>query len=235
VRLQLPLSSLTSYYLCFCSTYPREAATVAMAGHAVVVHAAETSVQEAAMTQASTMAWVKDEENRATLAEREAREMVSRVEVESAMALNSAREETDSLVRKITLLKGELVEVHQACEVVEENACGLSDAAVVAERWREEFERGHREQLEELTLLQTQGSELCFAIVGPPQVRNHLSEGMWLAALCHTEMAIELDTLRTVVSSTVVLALGCSPDETFWVEVVDKLVAEFWNLEERHS
>jgi hypothetical protein len=163
------------------------------------------------------MAWVKDEENRATLAEREAREMVSRVEVESAMALNSSREETDSLVRKITFLKGELVEVHQACEVVEE------------------FERGHREQLEELTLLQTQGSELCFAIVGPPQVRNHLSEGMWLAALCHTEMAIELDTLRTVVSSTVVLALGCSPDETFWVEVVDKLVAEFWNLEERHS
>jgi hypothetical protein len=209
VRLHLLLSSLTSYYLCFCSTYPREAATVAMAGHAVVVLAAETSVQEAAMTQASTMAWVKDEENRATLAEREAREMVSRVEVESAMALNSAREETDSLVRKITLLKGELVEVHQACEVVEE------------------FERGHREQLEELTLLQTQGSELCFAIVGPPQVRNHLSEGMWLAALCHTEMAIELDTLRTVVSSTVVLALGCSPDETFWVEVVDKLVAEF--------
>jgi hypothetical protein len=47
--------------------------------------------------------------------------------------------------------------------------------------WREEFEREHREQFEELTLLQTQGYELCLAIVGPPRVRNHLSEGMQIS------------------------------------------------------
>jgi hypothetical protein len=26
--------------------------------------------------------------------------------------------------------------------------------------------------------------------------------------------------------------LGCSPDKTFWVEVVDALAAEFWKPEE---
>jgi hypothetical protein len=31
------------------------------------------------------------------------------------------------------------------------------------------------EHFEELTLLQTQGFELCHAIVSPPRVRNHLS------------------------------------------------------------
>jgi hypothetical protein len=38
-------------------------------------------------------------------------------------------------------------------------------------------EKEHQEQFEELTLLQTWGSELCLAIAGPPRVRNHLSEG----------------------------------------------------------
>jgi hypothetical protein len=57
------------------------------------------------------------------------------------------------------------------------------------------------EQFEELTLLQTRGSELCLAIVSPPSVWNHLSEGMWVAALCHTKMAGELAALWAAVSS----------------------------------
>jgi hypothetical protein len=66
-------------------------------------------------------------------------------------------------------------------------------------------------------------------------VRNQLSEGMQIAALCHTEMARELIVLWVVASSTVELVLGHSPDETFRLEVVGELVAEFQKLEERRS
>jgi hypothetical protein len=38
-------------------------------------------------------------------------------------------------------------------------------------------EREHREQFEELSLLQARGSELCLTIVSSPQVRKHLSVG----------------------------------------------------------
>jgi hypothetical protein len=75
--------------------------------------------------------------------------------------------------------------------------------------------------------LQTQGSKLCFAIVGPPWARNHLLEGMQITALHHTEMAGELAAVLTTMSSTVEFALWCLPDETFQVEVVDDLAAEF--------
>jgi hypothetical protein len=87
-------------------------------------------------------------------------------------------------------------------------------------------ERERQEQFEELTLLQTRGSELCHAIVGTPRVRNHFSEGMQLAALRHTEVAGELATWAAM-SSTVELALGRSPNEVFRVEVVGELVAKF--------
>jgi hypothetical protein len=40
-------------------------------------------------------------------------------------------------------------------------------------------------------------------------------------------MAGELVALQAVVTSAVEFVLGRSPDETFWVEVVDDLVAEF--------
>jgi hypothetical protein len=66
-------------------------------------------------------------------------------------------------------------------------------------------------------------------------VRNHLLERMRIAALGHTEMVRELATLRLVVSFAMELALWCSPDETFRVEVVGELVAEFQKLEERCS
>jgi hypothetical protein len=157
------------------------------------------------------------------------------VEAESTAALASAREEIYGLVRKIALLEGELAEVCRAHEVSEETARGLSNTVANAERWQEESERGRREQLEELTLLQTRCSELCLTIVGPPQVRNHLSGEMRIAALRHTEMAEEFAILQAVVSSAVEFTLGQSPDETFQVEVVDELVTKFLKLEERCS
>jgi hypothetical protein len=119
--------------------------------------------------------------------------------------------------------------------MAEETACGLFDVVADAEQQQEESERGCQEHLEELTLLQTQGPELCFAILGPPWVRNHLSEGMWIASLHHTEMTGELVTPPTIVSFAVEFALECSPDKTFRVEVVDELILEFLKLEERCS
>jgi hypothetical protein len=43
-------------------------------------------------------------------------------------------------------------------------------------------------------------------------------------------MVVELAMLLVVVSSTMQSTLRCSPDETFQVEVVGKLVAKFWRL-----
>jgi hypothetical protein len=61
--------------------------------------------------------------------------------------LTSVHEGTEVLARKITLLEDELVREHRA---------------------QETSEREHRVCFEELTLQQTQGSELCHAIISPP-------------------------------------------------------------------
>jgi hypothetical protein len=58
---------------------------------------------------------------------------------------------------------------------------------------------------------------------------------MWLVALRHIEMAGELAVLRVAVSSAVKLVLGLSPSDTFHVEVVGELAAEFQKMEDRHS
>jgi hypothetical protein len=79
--------------------------------------------------------------------------------------------------------------------------------------------RKHRERIEELTLLQTQSSELCHAIIGPPRAR-HLSEGMQLVALRHTEMAREVAAFWTAVSSVAESVIGHSPSNTAHAEVV---------------
>jgi hypothetical protein len=157
------------------------------------------------------------------------------MEAENAVALASAHKNVEGLVRKIALLEGELVEERRARELAKENSRGLSDAVADAERRWEVSTREHWEQFEELTLLQTRGSELCHAIIGPPRVRNHLSEGMRLAALHHTEMAGELAVLWVMVSSTAELLLGRSANEIFRVEVLGELVVEFQRLEEWHS
>jgi hypothetical protein len=170
---------------------------------------------------------VRDAEDRATLAEKEARERVVSMEAESATVLASAHEETEGFTQRIALLKGELANARQAQDVAEENSQGLSDAAADAERRREESERECQEFVEELTLLQIWGSELCLAIVGPLKVRSHLPEGMRVIAHCHAEMDEELDMLRASVSSTEEFVLGRSSTEAFQVEVVDELVAEY--------
>jgi hypothetical protein len=53
-------------------------------------------------------------------------------------------------------------------------------------------------------------------------VRGHLSEGMRISLVRHTEMAEQLIMLRVVVSSTAQSVLRHSPTEAFRVDVVDK-------------
>jgi hypothetical protein len=55
---------------------------------------------------------------------------------------------------------------------------------------------------------------------------------MWVFALRHTEMAGELATLRVAMTSTAEFVLGCSPKDTFQVEVVNELIAEFQRQDE---
>jgi hypothetical protein len=98
--------------------------------------------------------------------------------------------------------------------VAKENSRGLFNAAADAERQQEKSERERREQFEELNILQTRGSELYRAIVGHLWVRNHLSEGMRITALHHTEMVEDLTVLQVMVSSAAEFTLGCSPNET---------------------
>jgi hypothetical protein len=186
-------------------TRAREVTATAEAAHVVAVLAAEASAQEAVVERDNAALHVKDAEEWAALVEREALEGVSRVEVENTVALAFARDDAEGFVQKISLLEGELV----------------------VERVREASERERREQFEELTLLQTQGSELCHVIIDPPQTRHHLSEGMRLAALRHTEMAGELAVLWAAVSSATESVLGRSPNNTFRLEVVGELVVEF--------
>jgi hypothetical protein len=66
------------------------------------------------VAQDSTALCFEDTEDRASLVEREAWERVSRVEAENTTAMASAREDAEGLVRKITLLEGELAEERQA-------------------------------------------------------------------------------------------------------------------------
>jgi hypothetical protein len=133
-------------------------------------------------------------------------ELVSRVKVEIATVLASACEDAEGLARKVALLEDELVVEHRAWEMLEKE---------------------HRAHFEDLTLLQTWGSDLCHAIIGPPWVKHHLSEGMWLAALRHTEMAGELATFRAAVFSTTESMLGRSPSNTAHTKVVGELVIKF--------
>jgi hypothetical protein len=91
------------------------------AAHIMAVLATETS----AMMWDSAAFHLRD-------AKRDTFERVSRMEVENTAVLASACEDVESLVWKVTLLKGELAEVHKAREVAEENSRGLFDAVADA-------------------------------------------------------------------------------------------------------
>jgi hypothetical protein len=75
----------------------------------------------------------------------------------------------------------------------------------------------------------------CLIIVGLLRVRSHLSERMRVAALCHTKIVGDLVVLQVAVTSTTESVLVRSPYETFWVEAVGELFAEFRRLEEMCS
>jgi chromosome segregation ATPase len=167
------------------------------------------------------------EEDQATLAEREARERVSRMEAKSAATLASARREAEGFTHRITPLEGELAEVRQARDTTEANSQGLFNMAADTEQRWEESERECQEWVQELILLQTQGFELCQVIVHPPRVRSHLLEEMWIAALRHTEMVDQLATLWVVVSFAMQSVLERLPTKALQVDVVDELVTEF--------
>jgi hypothetical protein len=109
--------------------------------------AAESSARDAAAARDSTTLRVKDVVAWDALPKRETLERVSRAEVENVTALASAREAVEGFVQKISLLEDDLVMERQARVV---------------------SEREHQVQFDELTLLQTRGSELCHAIIGPP-------------------------------------------------------------------
>jgi hypothetical protein len=95
-------------------TQEQEAATTMEAAHITVVLAVETSAQEAAAAWDNATLHAKDAKDQGTLAEREALERVSRVEVENVMALACAREDAEGFVRKIAIPEGELAVEHWA-------------------------------------------------------------------------------------------------------------------------
>jgi hypothetical protein len=128
--------------------------------------------------------------------------------------LASARDDAEGFARKVALFEDELAAEH---------------------RVREVSERGCQEQFEKLTLRHSRGSELCHAIISPPRPRHHLSEGMRIATLRHTEMAGELAALWAVVTTVVESVLWRSPNDTFRVEVVSEVATEFQKAEDRRS
>jgi hypothetical protein len=164
----------------------------------------ETSAREATTAQDGTTLHIKVAEDWATLAETEALEWVSRVEVGNSAALACAHDDAKGLAQKIALLESELAEEHQAHET---------------------SEREHRECFDELILLWTQDLELCLAIVSPPRARC-MSDGMRLATLHHNEMVWELAAFQVAVSSITESMLGSSPNSIAHAEVVGELVAE---------
>jgi hypothetical protein len=87
------------------------------------------------------MTLVRDAEHPAALDESEAQERVLRAEEVSATALASIREEVEGFVWRVAHLLGELVQEHQAREMVVENYRGLSDAAVNAMRCQDKSKR----------------------------------------------------------------------------------------------
>jgi hypothetical protein len=119
------------------------------------------------------------------------------------------------------------VDLHRAQEVAEEKFRSLSGMSAEG-AWRlvvSEMER--REQFEELSLLWAWGAKLCLTIIRPSQVKSPLFVRMRAAALCHTGVVGELTALRAAGFSTAELVLGCLPDETSQVEVMNELTTKF--------
>jgi hypothetical protein len=66
-------------------------------------------------------------------------------EVENVVVQASVQEDVEGLVRKVTLLEGELAEARQARGVAEEKFCSLSNASADGAWWLVVFEMECRE------------------------------------------------------------------------------------------
>jgi hypothetical protein len=151
-------------------------------------------------------------------------------EVESVAVLAPAWGDADGLIRKVALLKGELVEARRAWDVAGERVRYLSNSSAEGARWLMASEMKRQEQFEELSLLWSWGIELCLSIIGPSQVMSHHPTRMRAATLHHAGMVGELTALQTAVSSTMELVLCHAPGVTSWVEVMNELTVEFQEL-----
>jgi hypothetical protein len=195
-------------------TQAREVTAAAKTTRSVATLIAHIFARETTTSRDSAALHAKDMEDRASLVESEALERVSRAEAENAAVLASTHEDAEGLAQKVTFLKDELVAERRAWEV---------------------SKRECQELFVELTLLQTRGSELCYAIVGSLWTKHHLSEGVWIATLRHTEMVGEHATLRAIVTTVVDSVLGRSLSNTFRVEVVSELATKYQKKEDWHS
>jgi uncharacterized protein YigA (DUF484 family) len=85
---------------------------------------------------------------------------------ERVILLASPHGEADEVARRVSLLEGKLAVARQARDVVEAKLSTLADKAVTTDQRREEAKGQCEHLVEELTLLQLRGAELCLAIVG---------------------------------------------------------------------
>jgi hypothetical protein len=88
-------------------------------------------------------------------------------EVESVVVLVSARGDAESLVHRVALLNGELVEARRAWDVARERVYRLSRSSVEGARQLMASKMKRQEQFVELSLLQSWCVELCLSILGP--------------------------------------------------------------------
>jgi hypothetical protein len=95
-------------------TRAREAATDVEATRVMATLAAETSAREATAAWDGIALRIKDVEDWATLAKREALERVSRAEAENATVLASTREDVDGFAWKVALHEDEPAAEHRA-------------------------------------------------------------------------------------------------------------------------
>jgi hypothetical protein len=100
-------------------TRAQEVATAVEAAHVTSELAIETSAWEAIAAWDNVAIHVEDVEGRVALAERQALERVSRVEVETAATLAIAHEDAKGFARKIALLDDDLTVERQARKVSE--------------------------------------------------------------------------------------------------------------------
>jgi hypothetical protein len=195
--------------------WAREVVAAAEAARVMVVHVAAVSARQAAMVREGATTLFQEVETQTTITKREAWETVLRMEVESATMMASTHGEAEGFDRRTALLEGELMDAWRARDTAEANPQSLSSVVADVDRREEEAERDCWEWVQELTLLQTQGSNLCQAIVGPLKLRGHLSNWMRIAAACHTEMVEQLTALQAVMSSAAQSMLGHSPTKPF--------------------